>query len=145
MDKIQNGLKWTFLINAILHAILGVLYTIYGTTLPSITGWPFYDPVSATMVGAVMFTIAMGSFYGWRETAWDKVRIVVKMEIIWLLLALLCLLWGGGLMIASWLWWVTIIPIIPLLLLFAVYFLGSMNEDESLREAESSGEEEKKN
>ena len=69
-------------------------------------GWPQLDPDLARLLGAALLGCGTSSILAYWETAWEKVIIVVRMEIVWTALGALAILWGlifGGLPAIGWL------------------------------------------
>jgi hypothetical protein len=56
--------------------------------------WPVPDPLAYRLLGAALIGLATSSILAYRETAWEKVIIVVRMEIVWLALAVLVMLYA---------------------------------------------------
>jgi len=56
-------------------------------------------------IGAAILGFATSSWLAYREAAWDNVKIVVQMEIVWTILGTLVALWGllfAGFPTADW-------------------------------------------
>jgi len=107
MEKqISPGLKTLFLVHAILAAIFGLAYLLMPDVWGSLTGVPMQEPGWYRAIGAAILGFATSSWLAYRETAWDKVKIVVQMEIVWTILGTLVALWGllfAGFPAADWL------------------------------------------
>jgi len=104
--KIKPGLKYTFLAHFIVALILGLTYLLVPQTYGTLLKWPVPDPIVYRLLGAALLGLATSSILAYRETAWEKVIIVVRMEIVWLALAVLVMLWGmifAGLPAIGWL------------------------------------------
>ena len=87
-EEISKMLKLLFLIHFFVAAIFGLLFTFLVELYLGVIGWPTYytDPVTGRVLGAVFLGLAAGSLLAWRETKWESVKIVVTMEIVWLLI-----------------------------------------------------------
>jgi hypothetical protein len=107
MDKkIKPGLKYTFLAHFIVALVFGLAYLLIPETYGELFGWPVVDPAIYRLLGAALLGYGTSSILAYRETAWEKVIIVVRMEIVWLALGVLAMLWGmifGGLPAIGWL------------------------------------------
>jgi hypothetical protein len=106
MDKqISKGLKTTFLV----HIIVGLIFGLFMFLYPK--GWSIFgvdvkEPEMYRLVGAAILGFTASSWWAYKESLWDKVKIVVKMEIVWTTLAALALLYGllfAGLPAIEWL------------------------------------------
>jgi hypothetical protein len=53
------------------------------------TGWPFMDPTSGRVMGAMMLAFGITSLLGYRAASWEQVEIVVYGELIWEILAII--------------------------------------------------------
>jgi len=63
------------------------------------------EPSTFRLVGAAMLAFAASSWLAYRQTLWDRVKIVVQIEIVWTVLGVLAMLWGlmfEGLPAADW-------------------------------------------
>ncbi len=107
MEKpIVPGLKTTFLVHLIVGLIFGLAYLLIPESLGNLLGWPVKDPLLERTVGAAILGFTASSWWAYREIAWEKVKIVVQMEIVWATLGALVALWGelfAGAPVAGWL------------------------------------------
>jgi hypothetical protein len=85
-EEISKLLKLLFLIHFFVAAIFGLLFTVLVELYVGVIGWPYLDPVTGRVLGAVFLGLAGGSLLAWRETKWESVKIVVQMEIVWLII-----------------------------------------------------------
>ena len=84
-------LKFTFLIHAVVGALLGVLLLVIpGGFLNRIgwqamlqaLGWANTDPFVSRVLGAALLALAWSSFRGWRATERAQVVVLVEMEAV---------------------------------------------------------------
>jgi hypothetical protein len=102
--KVSSGLKTTFLIYIIIGLIVGLGMLLFPQVWAA--GVPVKEPNMYRLVGAAILGFTSGSWWAYKETAWDKVKIVVQMEIVWTILATLVILYGllfTGLPAVGWL------------------------------------------
>lgn len=83
-EEISKLLKILFLVHFFVAVIFGLIFTFVVEYYVSITGWPYLDPVTGRILGAVFLGLAVASLLAWRETKWHHVKIIVQMEITWL-------------------------------------------------------------
>jgi hypothetical protein len=83
-EEISKLLKITFLIHFFVAVIFGLVFTFIVEIYIDLINWPFPDPVTGRILGAMFLGIATASLLAWRETKWESVKIVVQMEIVWL-------------------------------------------------------------
>ena len=102
--KVSSGLKTTFLAHIIIGLIVGLGMLLFPQVWAA--GVPVKEPNMYRLVGAAILGFTSGSWWAYKETAWDKVKIVVQMEIVWTILATLVILYGllfAGLPAVGWL------------------------------------------
>ncbi len=83
-EEISKLLKIAFLIHFFVSAIFGLVFTVIVELYVEIVAWPYLDPVTGRVLGAVFLGFAVASLLSWRETKWESVKIIVQMEITWL-------------------------------------------------------------
>jgi hypothetical protein len=102
--KISSGLKTTFLVHIIVGAIFGIVMLLFPMAWTAF-GVSVKEPEMYRLVGAAILGFTASSWWAYRETAWDKVKIIVQMEVVWTTLAALVILWGlffAGLPAIEW-------------------------------------------
>ena len=85
-EEISKLLKLTFLIHFFVSIIFGLLFMVLVELYVGVVGWPYLDPITGRVLGATLLGLAAGSLLAWRETKWVGVKIVVQIEIVWLML-----------------------------------------------------------
>ena len=79
---ISSVLKFTFILHFLLAIILGLAYfLIPGSVLWMMIGWPI-EAATDRVVGALFIGLGISSLFGFRAESWEKVEIVVLMEIV---------------------------------------------------------------
>jgi hypothetical protein len=104
--KIASGLKTTFLVHLIAGAVFGLVYLLIPDWFGNLVGWPVKDPFVYRLLGAALLGITSTSWFAYKATTWESVKIVVQMEIIWTILGTLVTLGGifmVGLPVMAWL------------------------------------------
>jgi len=116
------GLKITFLVHFIVAAIFGLVLLLIPDTYASLTAFPIQHPAVTgltRLLGAAFLGFAASSWFAYKETLWERVKIVVQMEIIWAILGALAILWGlffAGFPVGYWM-------NVAILLAFAIVFI----------------------
>ena len=84
MEKqITSGLKYTFLIHGIMMSIFALIYLLVPVLWGDLTGCLSNQlPQVFRMFGTAILGYAVSSFLAFRETLWEKVKIVARMECI---------------------------------------------------------------
>jgi hypothetical protein len=85
-EEISKLLKLTFLVHFFVSIIFGLLFIVLVELYVGVVGWPYLDPITGRILGATLLGLAAGSLLAWRETKWESVKIVVQIEIVWLML-----------------------------------------------------------
>ncbi|MGB6031585.1 MAG: hypothetical protein WBH55_02025 [Bacteroidota bacterium] len=101
MEKqITSGLKYTFLVHGIMMTVFGLVYLFIPVVWGDLTGClSNVVPQAFRALSVALLGLAIGSFLAFRETSWDKVKIVVQMEgitnVVWTIVILLGLFFWG--------------------------------------------------
>jgi len=104
--RISPGLHITFLVHAVLATLFGLAYLLMPNVWGNLIGVPMQEPQWYRAIGAAILGFATSSWLSYTETAWEKVKIVVQMEIVWTILGTLVTLWGlifAGFPTSDWL------------------------------------------
>jgi hypothetical protein len=94
MDHEYSDLmRYTFIV----HIPIGVLFGLAFLLIPDIYGdfidWEMEDP-AFRLLGAALLGLTAGSVLALRDRSWEKVRILVEIEVIWLFLGALATVYG---------------------------------------------------
>jgi signal transduction histidine kinase len=98
-------LKITFLVHVIVAGVFGLVFLLIPEMFGGMMGAPIKEPSTFRLLGAALVAFAASSWFAYRETVWERVKIVVQMEIVWTILGVLATLWGlmfEGLPTADW-------------------------------------------
>jgi hypothetical protein len=84
MEKqVTPGLKYTFLVHGIMMAVLAVTYLFVPVLWGNLTGCLSNQvPQVFRLFGTAILGYAISSFLAFRETSWDRVKIVAQMECV---------------------------------------------------------------
>jgi hypothetical protein len=94
-ETISKPLKLTFLVHFFVAILFGLVYLVFLEFYVEVTNWPYWDPIAGRTLGAMFIGLGMASLLCWRETQWAKVKIVVQMEIAWLIIGTIVQFWGA--------------------------------------------------
>ena len=95
VKEISKGLKWTFFINFIVSLVLGVLLFLLVEIYLEWFGITFRAPFFfGGLFGGILLGYASASFIAWQQTEWEKVKIVMIMNIVWNLLGAFTFFWA---------------------------------------------------
>jgi signal transduction histidine kinase len=104
-EQIPYGLKITFLVHFVVAVVFGAGFLLIPEMLTGMLGARAMEPSTFRLVGAAMLAFAASSWLAYRQPVWEKVKIVVQIEIVWTVLGVLATLWGlifEGLPAADW-------------------------------------------
>jgi hypothetical protein len=124
--QISPGLKITFLVHAIVSLIVGLIYLLIPEQFGNLIGWSVQEPAPYQLVGAAVLGFAASSWFSYRAAAWEQVRVVVLMEIVWTILGTLVMLWGlifAGLPLVGW---VNAVILAAFAVAFVVFYFKSV-------------------
>ncbi len=93
-NKVSCGLKVTFLVHFIVGIVFGLVYLLIPVIWGKFIGWTVNEPWIYRLLGAAILGFATSSWFGYRETAWEKVKIVIRMEIVWTILGTIVMILG---------------------------------------------------
>ena len=119
-EDISKLLKLTFLVHFFVAILFGLVYLIFLEFYVEVTGWLVvgYDPIAGRTLGATFIGFGVGSLLCWRETEWVRVKIVVQMEIAWLIIGTIVQFWAAFSLFTPIIIWLNIV----VCLFFAIAF-----------------------
>ncbi len=97
--QISGGLKVVLAIYALLWAIYGLLHVISPALMQAT------DPAIERVLGAAIVVLAIGAWWAYLDKAWDHVRIMILLQVGWMILYTITMVWGilsGGITSAAW-------------------------------------------
>jgi hypothetical protein len=119
MDKqISSGLKTTFLIHFVVAGIFGLVLLLWG----NLAGLEIVKTAIYRLVGAALLGFAASSWLAYKETVWERVRIVVQMEIVGSALGALVILWGLAFEGLPPLEWMNVVILAGFAIAFAFFY-----------------------
>ncbi|MFX1419424.1 MAG: hypothetical protein ACFE9N_10935 [Promethearchaeota archaeon] len=87
VKEISKWLKRTFFINSIVSLVFGVFLFFLVEVYLRWLGKSFQPPFAiGGFFGGALLAFASASFLAWQQTEWEKVKIVVIVNIVWNLL-----------------------------------------------------------
>jgi hypothetical protein len=84
MEKgVTAGLKYTFLVHGIMMTMFAITYLFFPVLWGDLTGCLSNQvPQIFRLFGTAILGYAISSFLAFRESSWDKVKIVAQMECV---------------------------------------------------------------
>jgi membrane associated rhomboid family serine protease len=95
----SKGLRIVLLVYAIYLVIYGLVHVVS----PEMVGAK--DPAIERVLGAAVLAFALGAGLAYLERAWERVRIVVLVQVVWMILYTITMAWGilaGGIDAVAW-------------------------------------------
>ena len=124
--EISKLLEIVFFVHFILGIIIGFIFLFIPEIYCDLVGYSITDKGSFRLVGAASLALGSGSFFAYRSKDWEKVKLIVLIELVWLVFAngamLYWLIFESG-PIAGWL-------IEVMFICFLVAFLYSYIQEE---------------
>jgi len=115
-------LKLLFLVHFFVAVIFGLVFTVAVEYYVSLTGWPYLDPVSGRVLGAVFLGLAVSSLLAWKETKWEHVKIIVQMEIVWSAIGTIVQIWAIFMLPVPIIIWLQTVILIFFLVTFTWFY-----------------------
>jgi hypothetical protein len=123
MDKqISSGLKTTFLIHFVVAGIFGLVLLLVPRMWGNLAGLEIVKTAIYRLVGAALLGFAASSWLAYKETVWERVRIVVQMEIVGSALGALVILWGLAFEGLPPLEWMNVVILAGFAIAFAFFY-----------------------
>jgi hypothetical protein len=123
LDKqISSGLKTTFLIHFVVAGIFGLVLLLVPRMWGNLAGLEIVKTAIYRLVGAALLGFAASSWLAYKETVWERVRIVVQMEIVGSALGALVILWGLAFEGLPPLEWMNVVILAGFAIAFAFFY-----------------------
>ena len=123
MDKqISSGLKTTFLIHFVVAGIFGLVLLLVPRMWGNLAGLEIVKTAIYRLVGTALLGFAASSWLAYKETVWERVRIVVQMEIVGSALGALVILWGLAFEGLPPLEWMNVVILAGFAIAFAFFY-----------------------
>jgi len=123
-------LRITILIYAISSVLSGLFHMVRPQTVAA------QDQAIERVLGGAMLALALGAGLAYLERAWDRVKIAVLMQVVWVILYTITMAWGiltGGLLADAWP--TTILGAVLAILITSLYIReGRLQRDRSREE-----------
>ncbi|MHA2397446.1 MAG: hypothetical protein ACXADU_00985 [Promethearchaeota archaeon] len=91
--ELSKWLKIVLLVHFILGIILGIIFLFIPEFYCTLVGVVLMDHGMLRLIGAASIALGMGSFLAYRSNDWDKAKIIVQLELIWLIFAIVAMIW----------------------------------------------------
>ena len=85
--EISKLLEIVFLVHFILGLILGIIFLFIPEIYCALVGFTITDKGPFRLIGAASLGLGSGSFFAYRSKDWEKIKLVVLIELVWLVLA----------------------------------------------------------
>ncbi|MHA1931263.1 MAG: hypothetical protein ACW96X_01920 [Promethearchaeota archaeon] len=93
VKELFKGLKIVFLIDFILGLILGIVFLFIPETYCNLVGVVMTDHGVLRLIGAASLALGSSSFLAYRSKDWEKAKLLVQMDLIWLISGIVGLVW----------------------------------------------------
>ena len=105
--QVPRGLRVTFLVHVIVTSVFGLVFMLIPEVYAALTGLPVLDWAMsiARMLGAAQIGLAVSSWLAYKQPLFERVKIVVQMEVVWSILGTFVATYGvvfGGFPFVFW-------------------------------------------
>jgi len=94
-----KGLRIILLVYTIYSLLYGLLHVVFPELVKA------RDPAIERVLGAAVLAFALGAGLAYLERAWERVKIVVLVQVAWMILYTITMAWGilaGGIAAEAW-------------------------------------------
>jgi hypothetical protein len=92
--QIPYGLKITFLVHFVVALVFGLVFLLIPEMFGGMMGASIKEPSTFRLLGAALVAFAASSWFAYKESMWERVKIVVQMDIVGAILGVLAMLYG---------------------------------------------------
>ncbi|MHA2141007.1 MAG: hypothetical protein ACXADC_11050 [Candidatus Thorarchaeota archaeon] len=92
--ELPSFLRYLFLVHFVIAIAYGAWYFFSPQSWVDLTGWPYNDPAAYRVMASMMIALGIGSLLAYRANSWEKVEILMIIEIIWLIMGSVGLIWA---------------------------------------------------
>ncbi len=92
--ELPSFLRYLFLVHFAIAMVYGAWYFFAPQSWVDLTGWPYSDPAAYRVLASMMIALGFGSLLAYQANSWEKVEILVIIEIVWLILGSVGLTWA---------------------------------------------------
>ena len=113
--------KYTFIIHIVIGFSFGLLFLLIPEFFSSLIGWEpeVFDPINR-IFGAALIGLTTGSILALLDPDWEKVKILVRIELVWLPLGMIAMTYGMLTSDYPAFGWVNVLVLAFLLVLFSI-------------------------
>ena len=129
LAEYSKFLKYTFIIHIVIGFIFGLSFLLIPEQFLSIIGWEtgIFDPINRVF-GAVIVGLTSGSILALLDPDWEKVKILVRIELVWLPLGMIAMVYGMFTSDYPAFGWVNVLVLAFLFVLFSVGYYKEISQ-----------------
>ena len=91
--ELSKGLKIVLLVHFVLGIILGMIFLFIPEYYCNLLGVDMTDHGALRLIGAASIALGGSSFLAYRSKDWEKAKLLVQMDLIWLISAIVAMVW----------------------------------------------------
>ena len=91
--ELLKGLKIVFLVHFILGIVIGFIFLFTPEFYCDLFDFEITDHGAFRLIGAASLALGSSSFLAYRTKDWGKSKLFVQMEFIWLISAIVAMVW----------------------------------------------------
>ncbi|GAH64761.1 unnamed protein product [marine sediment metagenome] len=129
MAEYSNWLRNTFIIHIVIGFIFGLSFFFIPDLFSSFIGWEpeIFDPINRVF-GAAIIGLTSGSILALLDPDWEKVKILVRIELVWLPLGVIAMIFGMFTSDYPVFGWVNVLALAFLFVLFSVGYYKEISQ-----------------
>jgi hypothetical protein len=92
--QLSKACKYFLGIDFLIGLFFGIVFIFFPEFFFTLINWTTADPVSIRVLGVAIISLSAGSLVAAFEDYWKEIRAIMEMEVLWLLLALLTVIFS---------------------------------------------------
>jgi hypothetical protein len=122
-QEILKSLKIVLLVEAVLFVVFGIFFTFFIEAYVELFMWPDLDPTAGRFIGVIFLSFAFVSVLVWREKEWERIELLVILNILITILGAITQIIGVFLDETGWAGWLNFAIMLAFFLLLLFYYI----------------------
>jgi tryptophan-rich sensory protein len=122
-EEILKSLKIVLLVEAVLFVVFGIFFTFFIDAYVELFMWPDLDPTAGRFIGVIFLSFAFVSVLVWREKEWERIELLVILNILITILGAITQIIGVFLDETGWAGWLNFGIMLTFFLLLLFYYI----------------------
>jgi hypothetical protein len=122
-QEILKSLKIVLLVEAVLFVVFGIFFTFFIDAYVELFDWPEKDPTAGRFIGVIFLSFAFISVIVWREKEWERIELLVILNILIVILGAIIQIIGVFLDETGWAGWLNFAIMLTFFILLMFYYI----------------------